>query len=90
MELVRVNNRGRVIGTSSLAADPGACLGIGDTANCHPFFWDDGRLIEGNPATTNKIATAAMEVSLTPREIAARIRGFARKSLFDHTASPIR
>jgi probable HAF family extracellular repeat protein len=248
-----LNNRGQVIGTSSLAADPGACLGIGDTANCHPFFWGDGRLvdlnadtiggspvtaeaindagevvgnavfpngatygdaylwkegvitklggfpgdcyseafainsrgqavgqhfncdtrsggsvlwehgamfdlntlipansdllldntfaindrgeiagfglpsgctldtlcghafvlipcekehsndegcesedatapaIQGNPATTNKIATAAMEVSLTPREIAARIhRGFARKSLFDHTASPIR
>jgi probable HAF family extracellular repeat protein len=33
-----LNNKGQVIGTSSLAADPGACLAI--TANCHPFLWD--------------------------------------------------
>jgi len=45
------NNRGQVIGNSSLAADPGACLGIGDTANCHPFFWDDGRLVDLNADT---------------------------------------
>jgi probable HAF family extracellular repeat protein len=46
-----LNNRGQVIGTSSLAADPGACLGIGNTANCHPFFWDDGRLVDLNADT---------------------------------------
>jgi len=37
-----LNNAGQVIGTSSLGADPGACLGIGNTANCHPFLWDAG------------------------------------------------
>jgi probable HAF family extracellular repeat protein len=41
-----LNNRGQVVGTSSLAADPGACLGIGNTANCHPFLWDEGKLID--------------------------------------------
>ena len=46
-----LNNRGQIIGNSSLAADPGACLGIGDTANCHPFFWDDGTLIDLNTNT---------------------------------------
>ena len=35
-----LNNKGQVIGYSSLAADPGACIGIGNTANCHPFLWD--------------------------------------------------
>jgi probable HAF family extracellular repeat protein len=35
-----LNNKGQVIGTSSLAPDPGACLGIGNTANCHVFLWD--------------------------------------------------
>lgn len=41
-----LNNRGQVIGNSSLAADPGACIGIGNPANCHPFFWDDGKLVD--------------------------------------------
>jgi probable HAF family extracellular repeat protein len=51
-----LNNRAQVIGSSSLAADPGACLGIGNIANCHPFLWDQGSLIDlftstigGNP-----------------------------------------
>jgi probable HAF family extracellular repeat protein len=40
-----LNNRGQVIGTSSIAADSGACL---DTINpnCHSFLWDDGKLID--------------------------------------------
>jgi probable HAF family extracellular repeat protein len=60
-----LNNRGQVIGNSSLAADPGACLGIGNTANCHPFFWDDGKLIDlttdtigGSPVTAQAINDA--------------------------------
>ena len=60
-----LNNRGQVIGVSSLSADPGACLGIGNTANCHPFLWEDGRLIDlfsstigGNPITANALDDA--------------------------------
>lgn len=59
-----LNNRGQVIGGSSLSADPGACFGppVGNLANCHPFLWDDGRLIDlftstigGNPITANAL-----------------------------------
>ena len=60
-----LNNRGQVIGNSSLATDPGACIGIGNTANCHPFLWDDGKLIDlftstigGNPITANALNDA--------------------------------
>jgi probable HAF family extracellular repeat protein len=42
-----INNRGQVVGSSSLAADPGACL-VGDVANCHPFLWDNGHLVDLN------------------------------------------
>jgi probable HAF family extracellular repeat protein len=44
-----MNNRGQVIGVSSIAANPGACLfsGEGDP-NCHPFLWDRGKLIDLN------------------------------------------
>jgi len=41
-----LNNRGQVIGTSSLAADPAACFTGNDPQNCHPFFWDNGKLID--------------------------------------------
>jgi probable HAF family extracellular repeat protein len=37
-----VNNRGQVIGTSSLAENPGACF-TGEPG-CHPFLWDHGVL----------------------------------------------
>jgi probable HAF family extracellular repeat protein len=62
-----INNRGQVIGDSSLAADPGACLSASQppfftNPNCHPFFWDDGNLIDlntetigGNPITAQAI-----------------------------------
>jgi probable HAF family extracellular repeat protein len=60
-----LNNRGQVIGASSLASDPGACLGIGNTANCHPFLWDQGNLIDlftstigGNPLGAHMINDA--------------------------------
>ena len=46
---------------------------------------------QSKPGTIKQIATAAMEVSLTAREIEGRVHaGFARKSLFDHIARPIR
>jgi probable HAF family extracellular repeat protein len=53
-----INNRGQIIGQSSIASDPGACDGFPDNGdlNCHAFFWDQGVLtdlttstIGGNP-----------------------------------------
>jgi probable HAF family extracellular repeat protein len=56
-----LNNRGEVVGSSSLAADPGGCL-VGDIANCHPFLWENGQLIDlnteslgGSPVTANAL-----------------------------------
>jgi probable HAF family extracellular repeat protein len=61
-----LNNRGQVIGTSSLASDPGACNGIGNTANCHPFLWNQGNLIDlftstsgGSPLSAHMINDAS-------------------------------
>jgi probable HAF family extracellular repeat protein len=55
-----INNRGQVIGYSSLA---GGCL-IYDP-NCHPFLWDQGKLTDlntgtagGNPQTSDAINDA--------------------------------
>jgi probable HAF family extracellular repeat protein len=45
-----LNNRGQVIGVSSVASGPGACLTEGDP-NCHPFLWDKGKLIDLNTST---------------------------------------
>jgi probable HAF family extracellular repeat protein len=39
-----INNRGQVIGRSGIAAEQGACYP--NTKNCHPFLWDDGKLID--------------------------------------------
>jgi probable HAF family extracellular repeat protein len=57
-----LNNQGQVVGQSSDAADPAACLTPNDRVNCHPFLWDDGKLIDlntstvgGNPLTANAI-----------------------------------
>jgi probable HAF family extracellular repeat protein len=60
-----LNNRGQVIGNSSLAADPGACLKPLPNPNCHPFLWEQGNLIDlyanaegGNPLTADAINDA--------------------------------
>jgi probable HAF family extracellular repeat protein len=64
-----LNNRGQVIGGSSLAVDPGACFANSSqefgNPNCHPFLWDHGKLVDlntsstgGNPITVNVINDA--------------------------------
>ncbi|HET6181351.1 MAG TPA: hypothetical protein VFE61_30815 [Candidatus Sulfotelmatobacter sp.] len=62
-----LNNQGQVLGTSSLAADPGACLiSMGSPSpTCHPFLWDDGKLtdlaaetIGGSPESANALNDA--------------------------------
>jgi len=56
-----VNKRSQVVGSSSVAADPGACL-VGDVVNCHPFLWENGLLVDlnidslgGSPITANAL-----------------------------------
>jgi len=47
-----LNNNGQVIGVSSPASDPGACLSEVDR-NCHPFLWDrTSGLVDLNTGTT--------------------------------------
>ena len=48
-----LNNRGQVIGQSSIASDPGACSSFPDNFdfNCHPFLWDKGKLTDLNTST---------------------------------------
>lgn len=47
-----MNNRGQVVGVSSVAANPGACLFAGEgDPNCHPFLWDRGKLIDLNTSS---------------------------------------
>ena len=38
------NNRGQVIGQSSIAAMPGACVPGNIQPGCHPFLWEEGEL----------------------------------------------
>lgn len=49
-----INNRGQIIGQSSIASDPGACNGFPDNGNlnCHAFLWDRGTLIDLTTSTT--------------------------------------
>jgi len=57
---VGLNNRGQVIGYSSLAADPGACLTTGSgSSNCDAFLWDQEKLID---LTTNTIGGSPLLV----------------------------
>ena len=41
-----LNNHGQVIGSSSIAADPGACISAENDPNCHPFLWDSGKMTD--------------------------------------------
>ena len=48
-----INNRGQVIGQSSIAADPAACNAFPDNGdlNCHAFLWDKGTLTDLTTST---------------------------------------
>ncbi|HKV80240.1 MAG TPA: hypothetical protein VJP02_18975 [Candidatus Sulfotelmatobacter sp.] len=57
-----LNDRGEVVGASSLAQNPGACTNP-PTAGCHPFLWDGERLIDlatlgGDNGTANALNEA--------------------------------
>jgi probable HAF family extracellular repeat protein len=41
-----MNNRGQVIGGSSVASNPGACNFENTNPGCDPFLWDQGKLID--------------------------------------------
>lgn len=63
-----LNNRGQVVGVSSVAANPAACFTESDP-NCHPFLWSQGELIDlktttigGAPITVNGINDAGQIV----------------------------
>jgi probable HAF family extracellular repeat protein len=53
-----LNNKGQVIGYSSLAADPGACLKPLPNPNCHPFLWDAGNLLDLTVQSGGKLVAA--------------------------------
>ncbi len=46
-----LNNNGQVIGGSSIASNQGACFFLGFNPGCHPFLWDNGKLIDLNTST---------------------------------------
>jgi probable HAF family extracellular repeat protein len=46
-----LNNRGQVIGGSSIASNPGACFFLNFFPDCHPFLWDHGKLRDLNTTT---------------------------------------
>jgi probable HAF family extracellular repeat protein len=46
-----LNNRGQVIGGSSIATNPGACFFLQFFPGCHPFLWEQGKLIDLNTST---------------------------------------
>jgi probable HAF family extracellular repeat protein len=46
-----LNNRGQVIGLSSVAANPAACFTEQDP-DCHPFLWSQGKLTDLKTSTT--------------------------------------
>jgi probable HAF family extracellular repeat protein len=55
-----LNNRGQVLGRSSIASDPGACSGFESTnPDCHAFLWDQGTLIDLTTSTIGAILLGA-------------------------------
>ena len=58
-----LNNLGQVIGASSTAANPGACIFTEFDPNCHPFLWDRGKLIDLNTSTIGGNPIGADEIN---------------------------
>jgi probable HAF family extracellular repeat protein len=57
-----LNNRGQVVGGSSVPADPGACF-FEDYPNCHPFLWEKGNLLDLATTTIGGVPQTADGIS---------------------------
>jgi probable HAF family extracellular repeat protein len=57
-----LNNRGQVVGGSSVPADPAACL-LEDYSNCHPFLWQKGNLLDLAKTTIGGVPQTADGIS---------------------------
>jgi probable HAF family extracellular repeat protein len=62
-----LNNRGQVVGGSSIASDPGACYNTGSfeffNPDCHPFLWDQGTLIDLTISTIGAVPLTVLAIS---------------------------
>jgi probable HAF family extracellular repeat protein len=57
-----LNNRGQVIGVSSIASNPAACFTEQDP-DCHPFLWNQPKLIDLKTSTIGGAPIIANEIS---------------------------
>lgn len=78
-----LNNRGQVIGVSSVAANPGACFFTEFDPNCHPFLWDQGKLIDLNTSTVGGSPLSADGINDTGDIVGAADFSTAGGSTFD-------
>jgi probable HAF family extracellular repeat protein len=70
------NNRGQVIGGSSTAASPGACIAPNGSIEftnpgCDPYFWDGGEMIDLSSHTTGAIPYTADAINDTGEIVGA-------------------
>jgi probable HAF family extracellular repeat protein len=79
------NNRGQVIGQSSMAETPGACsTGFAGTSGCHGFLWDRGVLADlgtfgGDFSVPNWINEAGEIVGVASNQDEQAVFGFVWK-----------
>jgi probable HAF family extracellular repeat protein len=59
-----INNNGQIVGMSSIASDPGACMSVDPfDPNCHTFLWDRGTLTDLTTQTIGASFTFARMIS---------------------------